>query len=1203
MPQMINTNIASLNAQRNLDRTQSANQQAMERLSSGLRINSAKDDAAGLAISTRFTSQINGLGVAVRNAGDGIALAQTAEGALSSVNDNLQRIRELAVQSANATNSDVDREALQAEVEQLVSEISRTAEETDFNGRKLLDGSFSATFQIGANAGQTVDVSIDELTSDRLGASSQSGLSARGTDNALENGDLIINGVAIAASKAEDDSASTNNNSASAISKAAAINRYTEETGVTAYVNENVAAGSEMAGASGGGTFSLNGVDIDFSTTTDTASTRAAITQAINAASEQTGVMAVDTNSAATGINLVAEDGRNIQLSYDTANLTTLDETTFASATGLAGGATNTTGTTYSNTYEGGYTLVADGDQSEIEITGGNGTGRGDLNNAGLSAGSYDRATAVSVSDVVADTTSASTIGGGSLTNALARSDSGGTLITEDAGTITNFASTTFFHLDLGLDATFSVQAGGADYSFTGGHGESIAEIATSLDGSALAAGMAADVNFFERVDFQIDAVTTAAGGGSMTVAGEAVTLLDSTAAGYTTEAQLQNLMAQINAADFSATIGAEGFVVAELNENRDALHVRVRNESNQPITLQPNATTSISTDLDGAGGNLVMSNATYYVGGQLAYEALNDTPVEVTLFNTSATATRITASLGTFSSASYDEKPLTTKEPTSINMMQSGKSVEVPASPLPSGSTVAELAQALGEVDGVAAWEEVHLSVGSINLEVGDQLDIGGQSVSLSGEQGVVTLASVADSLNRADFSGQGVELVAELSDDQTQLNLSIRNFTDTPVSLSTSGSQGRGLSLIAPVLFVGEQPQSLSGGVNFASTDGQSLSVELFSPGESGEFFTGSTVSHTFSANTGLQPQDLLINGVSIGAASAAADTASAEYASDGTPILSSHKSRSAIALADAINQAAAATGVSAMAKPTQVVGGDGSMINSDTLAQFEQGDQANLYINGVSLGAVTLQADGSGGLDTDRARNDALNLINQMQDRTGVSATDNGTSLTLTAADGRNIAIAIDDRTGADASIGALFGLDAAIDGIGESTFGSASASGPVSAEGTTYETTYGTLRLSSDQAFTLEASSNGSQALDALGFAVGQYGSGQDGQRIIDIDISTYQGAQAAITAVDNALQVIAEQRADLGAVQNRLDSTVQNLEINSENLSSAKSQIVDADFAVATADMSRSQVLQQAGISVLAQANASSQQVLTLLEAG
>src|SRR5690606_24185695 len=167
------------------------NQQALQRLSSGLRINSAKGDAAGLASSTRFTAQIEGLSVAVRNAGDGIALAQTAEGALGSMNNNLQRIRELAVQSANATNSDVDREALQAEVEQLVSEISRTASETDFNGRKLLDGSFKATFQIGANAGQTLDISIAELTADKLGSSAKAGVSALGVGEKISNGDLI----------------------------------------------------------------------------------------------------------------------------------------------------------------------------------------------------------------------------------------------------------------------------------------------------------------------------------------------------------------------------------------------------------------------------------------------------------------------------------------------------------------------------------------------------------------------------------------------------------------------------------------------------------------------------------------------------------------------------------------------------------------------------------------------------------------------------------------------------------------------------------------------------------------------------------------------------------------------------------------------------------------------------------------------------
>src|SRR4030067_2023376 len=153
MPQFVNTNIASLNSQRNLNTSQSALQTSLQRLSSGLRINSAKDDAAGMAISARMTSQINGSNQAIRNANDGISMAQTAEGAMIQITDNLQRIRELAVHAANASNSASDRAALNSEAAQLISEIDRVATNTSFNGVKLLDGTFtSQTFQIGANA-------------------------------------------------------------------------------------------------------------------------------------------------------------------------------------------------------------------------------------------------------------------------------------------------------------------------------------------------------------------------------------------------------------------------------------------------------------------------------------------------------------------------------------------------------------------------------------------------------------------------------------------------------------------------------------------------------------------------------------------------------------------------------------------------------------------------------------------------------------------------------------------------------------------------------------------------------------------------------------------------------------------------------------------------------------------------------------------
>ncbi|MDF1831770.1 MAG: flagellin [Porticoccaceae bacterium] len=201
MPQFINSNIPSLTAQRNLNTSQNDLSISLQRLSSGLRINSAKDDAAGLAISERFTTQIRGLNQAARNANDAISLAQTAEGDLSAITNNLQRIRELSVQSANATNSASDRVALQAEVSELISEIDRVSSTSAFNGVKLLDGSFSAQqFQVGANAGETVTISsIANARTTALGQAltvTQTGGTLTG---ALTAGDLTINGTDVGA--------------------------------------------------------------------------------------------------------------------------------------------------------------------------------------------------------------------------------------------------------------------------------------------------------------------------------------------------------------------------------------------------------------------------------------------------------------------------------------------------------------------------------------------------------------------------------------------------------------------------------------------------------------------------------------------------------------------------------------------------------------------------------------------------------------------------------------------------------------------------------------------------------------------------------------------------------------------------------------------------------------------------------------------
>jgi len=241
MAQVINTNTMSLNAQRNLSSSGASLATTIQRLSSGLRINSAKDDAAGLAISERFGTQIRGTDVAIRNANDGISLAQVAEGSLTEIGNNLQRIRELSVQSANATNSSSDRLALQSEVDQLVSEIDRVAKQSEFNGTKLLDGSFSSQlFQVGANAGQAI--AIDKITNaqaNSIGTSTfaENGVLTMAAATALTSGEITgmkIGNVDLGTVKYEQgtDAAGTVANATNAT--IAAINAKMGETGVYA---------------------------------------------------------------------------------------------------------------------------------------------------------------------------------------------------------------------------------------------------------------------------------------------------------------------------------------------------------------------------------------------------------------------------------------------------------------------------------------------------------------------------------------------------------------------------------------------------------------------------------------------------------------------------------------------------------------------------------------------------------------------------------------------------------------------------------------------------------------------------------------------------------------------------------------------------------------------------------------------------------
>jgi len=314
MAQVINTNVASLNSQRNLSSSQASLQTSLQRLSSGLRINSAKDDAAGLAISDRFSAQIRGNTTAARNANDGISMAQTAEGGLSTAGDLLQRIRELAVQSANGTNSASDRASIQGEVASLSQELDRVANTTQFNGQNVLDGSLtSAQFQVGANSGQTINIGIQSAKATDIGNNTLSAVYGDTTgqlssavasstgwnqNNATQQSLDITsgNGTVTSVNVAAKDSAKT---------IAANVNATSNQSGVTATASTTATLAGFDSTSNGSVQFQLRG---DNSNTTDTNPVTisaqvkngdlSALAQAINAQVGTTGISAsIELNS------------------------------------------------------------------------------------------------------------------------------------------------------------------------------------------------------------------------------------------------------------------------------------------------------------------------------------------------------------------------------------------------------------------------------------------------------------------------------------------------------------------------------------------------------------------------------------------------------------------------------------------------------------------------------------------------------------------------------------------------------------------------------------------------------------------------------------------------------------------------------------------------------------------------------------------
>ena len=346
----LNTNIDSLSAQNNLSGSQALLSQSLTRLSSGLRINSAADDAAGLAISQQFTTQVNGTNQAINNANDAVSEAQTAGGALTTIVNNLQSIRTLAVEAANGSNSASDRQALNAQVQQQIAEVTQIASQTSFNGAKVLNGSSgTTTYQVGANVGDTISINLAQgVQANQIGQVANSSFGAV-TSAALQGGLTIAVGTAAAVTIGASSNYATSSpgqDASSAYAKAATINA-ADISGLTATANttatDSTAFSAVSAGTGGAATYdlSINGVNI-YSGTNDVAAgstlTGADVVNQINLYSTQDGNVTASLSSTGV-ISLTASDGSNIAVSQTVASgagaVTGTGLTTIASSTGV----------------------------------------------------------------------------------------------------------------------------------------------------------------------------------------------------------------------------------------------------------------------------------------------------------------------------------------------------------------------------------------------------------------------------------------------------------------------------------------------------------------------------------------------------------------------------------------------------------------------------------------------------------------------------------------------------------------------------------------------------------------------------------------------------------------------------------------------------------------------------------------------------
>jgi flagellin len=1035
MAQVINTNIPSLNAQRNLNTSQSALTTSLQRLSSGLRINSAKDDAAGMAIADRMTSQIRGLNQATRNANDGISLAQTAEGALGETTNILQRVRELSIQSANATNSASDRLALQSETNQLIAELDRISNTTSFNGLKLLDGSFTAqTFQVGAEANQTISFGIAGANSTTLGINKL----------AVNNTELGINNATGAATL----QANTTLNS--------------------------VTSGADVA------TLAAAGVATQVLTFTPIGETPVTYTVPADASAAQLKA-GVDALGLGTGVTTTAATSVVADFT-DTTGIQTGDTLSFDLKAVNADGTTTTSAISFTVT-----------DPTATNI-----------------ASQIDTAIGATLGDVTA------VVGIGADANKLTLASVSGRSIG-----IENFAVT-----DLATPTAMTLPSIGLTFT-----GASVAAVASS---GTVANSVTTPTNFAAADDI------------------------------YSIDVTLTNNNGETGTQTF--TIAGDAAGVTDFNTAMDALATQIAAfDFNSATTNTFSAATQFASVTDNGTGTLTFTtnaNFTFAVANAAITAGASDAGTLTATVAGTAGATGSTHSATDATSAT----PVTVKGKNALSFDMGVFGSEVTFAVDLAGVDVSGPTSATNIADAVATVIDNHANWTAANVA---------GVVTATSTTNLATLAINTGTVNGSTTTGA--------------------SFTvSTPPTGGTLGSTEN-----TTFLFNNADTVTYTGEVSTTATSAFLFGNQTITEGSATDSalavgtFTISAMPSGMTVSSD-EPAATSIFGLDAGA-NAAIRTGNADNDGDagivnnvaaqtltitgtGSTDVSLTAGMSAKQIAALVNAVSDQTGVSATAR------------TEATLSNLSASGVVSMKLSGSNDTAVAISAN-----VTDSDLSKLASAINSQTGKTGIVATLDitKTKISLLQSTGSDIKIT-DFKSSADTAT-----VKTTLDVVGVADAVNQGTSVRLTSDDTDSTVVGGTVEFKSTTDY-FSVSSSEDAADGGLFTGVADDLQASDNEVVSSIDISSVKGANDAIDIVDGALAQVNAIRADLGAIQNRFSSTVANLTTSAENITAARSRIQDTDFAAETANLTRNQILQQAGIAMLAQANALPQQVLTLL---